>query len=304
MNNQEIMYRLDECCKKVIRRPEVAARFVKVSLKEFRYLSVTQIINYLPIEDGLVKLDDGDKRKYRCDLVFTCFLPESYESRAIRINIDVQNKLQKGRNLPNRAFVYASGLIAEENEVNIRNQEYEKLTKTVTIWFCPSATMDRIERVSFESEDGYSYFGKDVYDLIKVEFIFMKRKSSDKTIDKSIANNDEGVEEALSCIWALFSTEYKKEEKEKVLREKYNLSIDVVNEGVNMCNYSQMVLENGISEGLSQGRLNGLHEAYIKMYLSSILTLDRAASECNLSREEFISLVDEYKKNGNLNSNN
>lgn len=304
MNNQEIMYRLDECCKKVIRRPEVAARFVKVSLKEFRYLSVTQIINYLPIEDGLVKLDDGDKRKYRCDLVFTCFLPESYESRAIRINIDVQNKLQKGRNLPNRAFVYASGLIAEENEVNIRNQEYEKLTKTVTIWFCPSAPIDKLEKVGLMLEEGESYFGEDVFDIIKIIFLFMKRKSSDKTIDKSIANNDEGVEEALSCIWALFSTEYKKEEKEKVLREKYNLSIDVVNEGVNMCNYSQMVLENGISEGLSQGlsqgRLNGLHEAYIKMYLSSVLTLDRAALECNLSREEFISLVEKYKKNGRL----
>ena len=296
MNNQEIMYRLDECCKKVIRRPEVAARFLKVSLKEFRYLSVTQIINYLPLEDGLVKLDDGDKRKYRCDLVFTCFLPESYERRAIRINIDVQNKLQKGRNLPNRAFVYASGLIAEENEVSIRNQEYEKLTKTVTIWFCPSAPIDKLEKVGLMLEEGESYFGEDVFDIIKIIFIFMKRKSSDKTIDKSIANNDEGVEEALSCIWALFSSEYKKEEKEKVLREKYHLSMDVVNEGAAMCNYSQMILENG----LSQGRINGLHEAYIKMYLSSVLTLDRAAKECNISKEEFNTLVDKYKENGSI----
>lgn len=59
-----------------------------------------------------------------------------------------------------------------------------------------------------------------------------------------------------------------------------------------MCNYSQMVLDNG----LSQGRLNGLHEAYIKMYLSSILSLDRAAKECDVSKEKFISLVEDYKK--------
>ena len=59
-----------------------------------------------------------------------------------------------------------------------------------------------------------------------------------------------------------------------------------------MCNYSQMILENG----LSQGRL----EAYIKMYLSSILTLDRAAKECNISKEEFNTLVDKYKENGTL----
>ena len=116
----------------------------------------------------------------------------------------------------------------------------------------------------------------------------MKRKSSDKTIDKRIANNDEGIEEALSCIWALFSTEYDKVEKEKVLREKYKLSIEAINEGEAMCNYSQMVLDNG--------RLNGLHEAYIKMYLSNILTLDRAAKECNVSNEQFISLVEDYKK--------
>ena len=63
-----------------------------------------------------------------------------------------------------------------------------------------------------------------------------------------------------------------------------------------MCNYSQMVLDNGLSEG----RLNGLHEAYIKMYLSSVLTLDRAAKECNLSKDMFIRLVEDYKKDGNL----
>ena len=128
----------------------------------------------------------------------------------------------------------------------------------------------------------------------------MKRKSSDKTIDKRIANNDEGIEEALSCIWALFSTEYDKVEKEKVLREKYKLSIEAINEGEAMCNYSQMVLDNGRLEGLSQGRLNGLHEAYIKMYLSNVLSFDRAAKECNVSKEEFISLVEDYKKDGKL----
>ena len=298
MDTKEAMYHLDECCKRVIRRPEVTARFLKVVVKEFSTLSVSEIIKYLPLEDDLVKLDDGDEKKYRCDLVFTCHLPNGYERRVIRINIEVQNSLPGGRNLPNRALIYSSGLIAKENAETIRKQEYEKLTKTVSIWFCPSATRDRIERVNFESEDKESYFGEDVYDLIKVGFIFMKRKSSDKTIDKRIANNDEGIEEALSCIWALFSTEYKKEEKEKVLREKYNLSIEAINEGEAMCNYSQMVLD----KGLSQGRLNGLHEAYIKMYLSSILSLDRAAKECDVSKEKFISLVEDYKKDGRLNN--
>ncbi|WP_206360906.1 hypothetical protein, partial [Bullifex porci] len=93
-----------------------------------------------------------------------------------------------------------------------------------------------------------------------------------------------------------FSTEYDKVEKEKVLREKYKLSIEAINEGEAMCNYSQMVLDNGRLEG----RLNGLHEAYIKMYLSNILTLDRAAKECSVSNEQFISLVEDYKKDGKV----
>ena len=63
-----------------------------------------------------------------------------------------------------------------------------------------------------------------------------------------------------------------------------------------MCNYSQMVLDNGRLEG----RLNGLHEAYIKMYLSNILTLDRAAKECNVSKEEFVSLVEKYRNDGKV----
>ena len=75
MDTKEAMYHLDECCKRVIRRPEVTARFLKVGVKEFSTLSVSKIIEYLPIEDGLVKLDDGDKKKFRSDLVFTCLLP-------------------------------------------------------------------------------------------------------------------------------------------------------------------------------------------------------------------------------------
>ncbi|MDY4066872.1 hypothetical protein [Bullifex sp.] len=95
-------------------------------------------IDYLPLEGGLVKLDDSDKSKFKCDLVFTCNLPNITARKIVRINIDVLNKLSKGINLPNRAFIYASGLIVEEI---MRKQEYEKLTKTVSVWFYSSASV-------------------------------------------------------------------------------------------------------------------------------------------------------------------
>ena len=119
-------------------------------------------------------------------------------------------------------------------------------------------------------------------------------------INSIIIDNGEYWDEVLSCIWIKFSTEYDKAEKGKGIKRE----IEAINEGEVMCNYSQMVLDNGrlegMSQGLSQGRLNGLHEAYIKMYLSNILTLDRAAKECNVSNEQFISLVEDYKKKGIL----
>ena len=71
-----------------------------------------------------------------------------------------------------------------------------------------------------------------------------------------------------------------------------------------MCNYSQMVLDNGrlegMSQGVSQGRLNGLHVAYIKMYLSNVLSFDRADKECNVSKEQYISLDEKYRKDGKI----
>lgn len=104
------MFILDECFKKSY----TAIRFLKTVVDEFRFISVFKIIDYLPLECGLVKLDDSDKSKFKCDLVFTCNLPNITARKIVRINIDVLNKLSKGINLPNRAFIYASGLIVEE----------------------------------------------------------------------------------------------------------------------------------------------------------------------------------------------
>ena len=66
-----------------------AVRSIIIVVDEFRFIPVSKNIDYLPLEDCLVKLDDGYKSKFKCDLVFTCNLPNITDRKIIRININV-----------------------------------------------------------------------------------------------------------------------------------------------------------------------------------------------------------------------
>ncbi len=121
--------------------------------------------------------------------------------------------------------------------------------------------------------------------------IFMKKDGSDKTLDLSIAGGDKALEEALSCLWAVFSTQYAQEEKKRILRDRYGLSHFAVEESIKMCTYSQMIR----SSSFQEGKVLGVRKSFIELYLDGDYPLEKAAAKCSLSIPEFLILVDKYK---------
>ena len=126
--------------------------------------------------------------------------------------------------------------------------------------------------------------------------IFMKKDGSDKTLDLSIAGGDKALEEALSCLWAVFSTQYAQEEKKRILRDRYGLSHFAVDESIKMCTYSQMIRSSSFQEGKVLGEVRGVRKAFIEVYLDGDVSLEKAAAKCSLPVSEFLMLVDIYRK--------
>ncbi len=122
--------------------------------------------------------------------------------------------------------------------------------------------------------------------------IFMKKDGSDKTLDLSIAGGDKALEEALSCLWAVFSTQYAQEEKKRILRDRYGLSHFAVEESIKMCTYSQMIR----SSSFQEGKVLGVRKSFIELYLDGDYPLEKAAAKCSLPVSEFLMLVDIYRK--------
>ena len=120
----------------------------------------------------------------------------------------------------------------------------------------------------------------------------MKKDGSDKTLDLSIAGGDKALEEALSCLWAVFSTQYAQEEKKRILRDRYGLSHFAVEESIKMCTYSQMIR----SSSFQEGEVCGVRKAAIEVYLDGDYPLEKAAAKCSLPVSEFLMLVDIYRK--------
>ena len=123
----------------------------------------------------------------------------------------------------------------------------------------------------------------------------MKKDGSDKTLDLSIAGGDKALEEALSCLWAVFSTQYAQEEKKRILRDRYGLSHFAVEESIKMCTYSQMIRSSSFQEGEVLGEKRGVRKAAIEVYLDGDVPLEKAAAKCSLPIPEFLILVDKYK---------
>lgn len=153
---------------------------------------------------------------------------------------------------------------------------YEKIQKVYSIWICPSSPTSRRNGVCrYHTVEnaviGESYIKEEAYG--KADVI------------------------VLNLLNILFSESVMPEEKKRVLSEKYNIAMttEIETEVQNMCNLSTVIERKGIAEGRSEGFGIGRFETTAMYYRKGRITAEEAASDLDMTVEEFREKVSQLK---------
>lgn len=198
------------------------------------------------------------------DLRFDVAIPDPAREvpRSVGVNIEIQDDFSPGYPLVKRAMFYCARMLAAQRGREFRNDDYEKLHKSYSIWICTSpnkAFENTITRYYMTNEMllGKAAWPKDAYDLVELVFV---------CLSKDPLAAPPGLCRFLS---SLLSPRLSRQEKMLVLAERgIELTADIA-ERVN--NVSHMLTEYGNEllaeyrneiwdKAVAQGREEGLRE--------------------------------------------
>ena len=160
---REARAKLDANAKRVLSHKSFLAVLLKDLLPEFRDIPLDAIIReYLvnpevpeSLESSKVtllnseSLSEQSERKQYLDLVFSVrnldyspAVPDpyspGYNSRTIRINIEIQNNVYTDYTINSRAYTYLGSLLGAQRDELGTDFRYENLQKVVGIWILPN----------------------------------------------------------------------------------------------------------------------------------------------------------------------
>ena len=149
-------------------------------------------------------------------------LPQDLETKiGIIINIEIQNDFYPGYNIIKRGIYYECDLIAREKETVFTDSHYDDMKKVYTVWICLQApvklanTFERygMAKLNLEDEIHAIHQNGAPYDLLDMVMIYLNNESQ------------EGGGPFMAMMRTLFSPTLSKEEKLKILKERYLMMI-------------------------------------------------------------------------------
>ena len=157
-------------------------------------------------------------------------LPQDLETKIrIIINIEIQNDFYPGYNIIKRGIYYECDLIAREKETVFTDSHYDDMKKVYTVWICLQApvklanTFERygMAKLNLEDEIHAIHQNGAPYDLLDMVMIYLNNESQ------------EGGGPFMAMMRTLFSPTLSKEEKLKILKERYSITFKQEDEKVN-----------------------------------------------------------------------
>ena len=220
----------------------------------------------------------------RYDILFDAVVPDKNGHMELRINIEAQAKHNPGYPLLKRAMYYGHRLVSSQKMEVFEGDNYQDLKKIYSIWLClnpPKSLHNCITRYSMNETAILGNHNDDPasYDLVNVVMVYL---------GDSTTENYEGIIKFLS---RLLSSELTKEEKTKILEEEYSIPVtrEIEMEVLNMCNYSELILEKGMEKGMEKAirsMLGKLSDREIANYLDIDVEIVAKVRE----REEMVSV--------------
>ena len=233
LDNKNASY--DVLAKKLLSRKAILARILKYAVSEFANYELEDIekkyiegepklaINTKPLDDTLdikgksTESNSPSEGLITFDIIFDAVVPVNGESVKFIINVEPQKTTKKiDYKLMKRAVYYATRLISSQKEKEFEKDDYNKLKKIFSIWVCMDVQnyrADSIQEYRLQEKVLHGNFKDEVknYDLITIIILNL---GEGKTTHK-----------LLNLLHLLFMELKTSEEKEKILREDYEIEI-------------------------------------------------------------------------------
>ena len=260
--------KLDASCKKLLAFKIILAHILKSCTEEFKDLDVEDIANnYIEgepkVSEVAVHQDEQIKgmntedtpineRTVRYDILFYVRIPGKRKKACFIVNIEAQGKYSAGYPLEKRCMYYLAREFSAQRNRDFKDDEYQKLNKVFSIWFCfdvPKNKENTVTRFSFQPKNlvGKAKFKKVNYDLMELIIVCIGDKHDDK--------NYSGI---IRLIDTLLSSRIRSDDKKAILANDYGIKMTKTIEGevIDMCNISDGVYNRGIEDGKILGAID------------------------------------------------
>lgn len=233
---------------------------MKMTIKEFQDICVEDIADkYIEgptlVKNGMDHPDakyiwgiTNDQNRDRLDVYFSLTLSDG-EKRRVFVNVEAQGRFNPGYSKVRRGIFYGSCMIVDQYGREFMNSEYDKIQKIQSIWICtdpPAKFANTFTRYHICADMIIGEYKEEEnnYDLFDVVVVDLGGKVNDRY---------EGVFELFDCL--LSKDEETKEERIRILKEKYNIRIDEDLRGAmeDMCTLGESIYYEGKAEGKVEG---------------------------------------------------
>ncbi len=295
----------DALAKKVLSRKAILAQILKFSVKEFSDCTLEDIagkyiegdptltINTVPLDDALyIKGRNAESKSpteglVTFDIIFDAFVPMDGEKAKFIINVEPQKTTQNIHyKLMKRAVYYAARLISSQKEKEFHGDDFNNLKKIFSIWVCMDVQnyrTDSIQEYRLTEKVLHGKFHDELknYDLITIIILNLGKNST--------------THKLLNLLHLIFMELKTSEEKEKILRDEYNIEItqDMGEELSEMGGLMEPLLEIATEQAAEKAAAKATAETEIKTKLEDIrsamkswgLTAEDAMNGLNITPE-------------------
>ena len=268
----------DHLAKRFLARKSILARILKSVVPEFsectfediekKYIEGEPILNVdkIPLDDTLDINGKNTESKspteglVTFDIIFDAVAPITGEQIKLIINVEPQKTTKKIHyKLMKRAVYYAARLISSQKEKEFHGDYYNGLKKIYSIWICMDVQnyrADSIQEYRLTEKNIHGNFSDEPenYDLIRIIMLNLGEKNTTHNL--------------LNLLHLIFMDLKSSEEKEKILRDEYDLEItrNMRKEMAEMGGLIEPLLNIGIKRGvekaINEAKAKATAEAY------------------------------------------
>lgn len=298
--NYQVQY--DQNIKNILANKIILAWILKYTVNDFKEASIERIIELIEGEPqvSIVPVGLGRSRPkivgmntednipnegvIYYDIRFSVFTP-SMQSVKLLINLEAQKDFHISYDLVTRGVFYCARMLSSQKEREFENSDYDSIKKVYSIWICMNAPTYAKNTITSYRMEKKNLYGENKmqarFDILEVVMI---------CLDKMDAESDSKL---LGMLNTLLSKDITAEDKKKRLYNEYGISptVKMEKEMRQMCNLSDLVLEEGLERGMQQGMQRGEAKTIVSLiekYISkNNATLETALETLDISIEEY-----------------